>query len=189
MRAMKPKTFVSLLVLLASLGFAHAQIGGCVDVTNRIKAAVSGNSVKFLVTNDSMGGDPAVKLPKKLKVEYTVDGVPKTKLVMESAKLVIDIENGKKLAVTKAVYGNVAEKYTDVTAILAAAVKNNVLTIKVGNRTLGGDPAYNAAKQLQVSYTLDGKPFTASASEEEVVTLPASGIGVLVIVDAKYGSF
>lgn len=60
----------------------------------------------------------------------------------------------------------------DVTARLAAAMSGGGLSVVVGNKELGGDPAYNHVKRLKVEYEVDGKAMVKEAAEGETITLP-----------------
>jgi alpha-L-rhamnosidase len=66
----------------------------------------------------------------------------------------------------------------DVTAALAGHVKENRLRVEVNNRTLGIDPAHNAAKRLRVDYELDGKPFTKELNENQSLVIPEESTGM-----------
>jgi alpha-L-rhamnosidase len=80
-----------------------------------------------------------------------------------------------------------AEGQADVTAVLAAAVQGNRLSIIVTNDAFGGDPAYLVPKTLWVEY-LDGKKSrTASVAEKQVLNISASRGEMLTIVKAVYG--
>jgi hypothetical protein len=81
--------------------------------------------------------------------------------------------------VLRAVYGKLPEnpkilpeaKSVDVTAKLAALVKDGTLSVKADN-DLAGDPAFLALKELRVSYTLDGVSRTATAPEGQELRIP-----------------
>jgi hypothetical protein len=89
--------------------------------------------------------------------------------------------------VKKAVYG-VLEGSIDVKDKVVAAVSDNALSISVDNDTLGGDPANGIAKQLSVTYAVDGASQTVTAPEGQTLTIakPADG-KTLAITAASYG--
>jgi alpha-L-rhamnosidase len=62
----------------------------------------------------------------------------------------------------------------DVTSIVSPLVKDNTLSVQVGNDALGGDPALNHVKQLRVVYTTNGEEHEAKAGEGETLTIPES---------------
>ena len=179
------------LIVLLSRGAARADDApSSTDVTKQVQGMVTGNSLTIAANND-LGGDPAPTLTKKLKVEYTINGTADSKAVLEGGTLEIQAPKGAKLAVTKAVYGDLqSEKKVDVTKVVANAVQGDKLTLGVNNETLGGDPAPAAVKKLEVSYMVDGKACKTTASEFDTLTLPLSGDGTgkLVILSAVYGS-
>lgn len=176
------------LALLLTTQTVKAQTA---DVTAKIKAAVAGGALSISVDNDTLGGDPAVNIVKKLKVEYTIDGVASSKVAVENGVLTIHVSSDKKLVITKATYGDLPDKGIDVTDKLTAAIIKDALTISVDNDTLGGDPAPTIGKELRVGYTVKGVAHTATASENDTLNLPlaADGKGTLVIVKADYGVF
>ncbi len=162
------------------------------DVTEIIQKAIlsSSTSLSIRANNQIMEGDPAYKTPKKLKVEYSIDGVDGCKVVMEGAYLHINVPAGKKLIIKQALYGALSDEVVDVTEVVATAVKNSTVTIEVGAKFLGGNPAPGKAKTIRVRYTVNGVEHTAAASQDEgTLTLPlkSDGSGALVILSASYG--
>ena len=176
-------------IALFACGVVHAD-DAATDVTKQFQATVAGNSLAVIANND-LGGDPAPTLTKKLKVDYTVNGTADSKVVFEGTTLEIHAPKGAKLAVTKAIYGDLqGEQKVDVTKAVANGVQGDRLTLGVYNEILGGDPASTVVKKLLVNYTVDGKACKATASEFDTLTLPLStdGTGKLVIVSATYGA-
>lgn len=78
------------------------------------------------------------------------------------------------------------EAQADVTRVVAAAVKDGRLSIKVENDLLGGDPALLKVKTLRVDYRMDGTDATKTVREHEVLELAGSG---LQVKRARYGHF
>ncbi len=54
------------------------------DVTRRVARLVKAGRLSFDASNSTLGGDPAHGIPKKLHLEYTVDGVLRTVTVNEN---------------------------------------------------------------------------------------------------------
>ena len=77
----------------------------------------------------------------------------------------------------------------DVTSQLKAAVKNNALSVVVGN-DIAGDPAYNTVKSLRIEYSIDGVKRTRTLAEKETLRIPEAGEtpGKLLIQNATYGN-
>lgn len=63
--------------------------GNKVDVTAKVKAMVKNDKLEVAATNDNFG-DPAEGTGKKLKVDYTFNGVDKSKTVDENETLTIN---------------------------------------------------------------------------------------------------
>ena len=63
--------------------------GKTADVTEIVAGMVRHNTLSVTASNDAMGGDPAGNVVKKLKVDYTFDGVEKSKTVAENDTLTI----------------------------------------------------------------------------------------------------
>jgi len=74
------------------------------DVTDRVRGAVSGNSLSIAATND-LGGDPLYGTIKSLVVKYSLDGVEATKVAGENQTLAID-GGSKRLVIIEARYGS-----------------------------------------------------------------------------------
>lgn len=75
------------------------------------------------------------------------------------------------LVITRAIYG-AGKKQHDITAPLAAEVHDGRLRIQVRNDTMGGDPARNQPKTLQVWFTYDGRQDMVILHENDYLELP-----------------
>jgi hypothetical protein len=147
--------------------------GGTVDVTAKVKALVSRNTLSVAATNDNFT-DPAEGIVKTLRVDYTVDGKPHSKSVSENETLLIKA-GPQRLLVKKAVYGDLPDgSSTDVTASVAATIQDDQLTIAASNDNFG-DPASGIVKKLRVDYTFDGKDHSRTVSENETLTISNAG--------------
>jgi hypothetical protein len=101
-----------------------------------------------------------------------------------------------KVEIRKVIYGVLTEEQpsvVDVTAKVAAMVRDGALTVQADN-SLAGDPAPNLVKQMRVDYTYNGKPYTKTVDENATLTLPddtsrdpSGKPGVLEIRKALYG--
>ena len=76
-----------------------------VDVTSQVREKMQ-NGTLSVVANNDLGGDPAYLTVKRLRVEYTLDGVKKVRDVAENQTLQLpgEGETGA-LVVTRALYG------------------------------------------------------------------------------------
>ena len=147
--------------------------GPTIDVTDKVAAMVKDNTLRVDASND-LFGDPADGAFKRLRVDYTLGGVPGSKTVGEDATLTLPMDEKPlvgKLVIVKAVYGDLAGGETvDVTAQVAAMVKNNALTVVASNDHFG-DPASGAWKRLRVDYTIDGIARTKTVGESRTLTI------------------
>jgi hypothetical protein len=88
-----------------------------------------------------------------------------------------------KLTIVSAVYGDLDEdKTADVTAKVAAMVKDNSLSVEATNDNFG-EPAGGHPKKLKVSYSIDGIFRSKTVDEGETLDISTR----LVIVKAVYG--
>ena len=185
---------VCLAVGVSGFALAARALDGQVDVTEKVAAAVKDNALTIEATNDNFT-DPKEGEGKKLKVEYKIGDEAGVQVVDEDATLTVTAQDGKKLTITKAIYGVMDDAITqnaDVTKILVDAVKDKkTLSICADNDTMKCDPAFGVTKQLKVEYTVGGNAKSATVDEGDTLTLPASGDGdgELVIKKAAYGAF
>lgn len=78
--------------------------------------------------------------------------------------------------------------YSDVTAIVRELVVNNQLNFVANNTTMGGDPAVNVAKTLQITFQ-DGGGTNQTLSFPENATVQIDGGGQpLTVIEAFYGN-
>lgn len=77
--------------------------------------------------------------------------------------------------------------FRDVTALVTGFVSNNQLNFTASNGNLGGDPAYNTVKTLQITYKLGSTVQTQSFAENTTVTIGQTGQS-LTIIKALYGN-
>ena len=147
--------------------------GAKTDVTEKVVAMVKDDALSVVASNDNFG-DPAEGAAKKLTVDYTIDGVAKTKTVNEGETLVLSAK-APKLLIRKAVYGDLPDgAKTDVTEKVQAKVANDSLSVEATNENFG-DPAENVAKKLTVDYTFDGKDGSKTVNEGETLTISDKG--------------
>ncbi|MBI4978655.1 MAG: hypothetical protein HZC28_14335 [Spirochaetes bacterium] len=148
-----------------------------VDVTAKLAAMVKDNALSVKSGND-LAGDPASGVVKELRVEYTADGVKKTKTVGENAMLTIKDEGA--IVIVRARYGLLTEEKEtptttttmDITEKLAALVKDGALTAQVNNALAGNDPAPMTVKELRVEFSVNGVRKKKTIRENETLTLP-----------------
>jgi len=165
------------ILVIVKASYGDLPSGDQSDVTEKVKAMVKNNSLTVDATNENFD-DPAEGIVKKLSVEYTIDGVKQSKTVDESETLTISGKEstGKgKLVIHKAFYGDLPDGgKTDVTAQVAAAVKNDRLSLEATN-DIFGDPAECIVKKLTVVYTFEGEEKSKTVEENETLTISDKG--------------
>ena len=80
----------------------------------------------------------------------------------------------RKLEILKAEYG-APDKWTNVTARVAAALKENRLSLQVNYLSLAADPAPGQSKGLRVVYALDGKEQRAEVPDNKTLRIQSEG--------------
>ncbi len=63
------------------------------DVTARLNSQVQNGRLDMQVNNNTMGGDPARGIAKRLRVEYTYDGRPQQMVINENSQLYLPSNN------------------------------------------------------------------------------------------------
>ncbi|MBN2573757.1 MAG: DUF3395 domain-containing protein [Deltaproteobacteria bacterium] len=147
------------------------------DVTKIVASMVENNALR-VEANPRVLGDPAEGQFKYLWVEWSKGGVVARKRVDEGKTLVIRADErpvAQRLVIRQGLYGNLAAgKTVDVTAMVAAMVEDNTLSVTPRN-AMFGDPAKGQAKQLRVEYTFDGVAKSKTVDEWRPLTISVSG--------------
>ncbi len=113
---------------------------GIADVTATVKGLAASQSLKVFAANSALGWRPFPGA-KEAQVEYTIDNVVMSKVVLEGKKLCIRVPSGKVFVVTKATYGKLPDDIMDVTDTLAANSSRTNSPSPWENDALDGDPA------------------------------------------------
>src|SRR5882672_5833158 len=128
-----------------------------VDVTPRVQALVRDGVLDFRVSHDSLDADPAEGHRKELRLQVrNARGQIRQMTFVDSSQvhLYVGVAGGygygQGLQITSAQYG--AQHMADVTARLAAMVRNDQLTLRIAYDTVGVDPDEGHAKHIVVNY-------------------------------------
>jgi len=184
------------------------------DVTSLVNGMVRGARLNFQVSNEVMGGDPARGAVKQLRLQVRNDrGEVQTLTFREYETVDLQLSNGDRnndrdrddhdgrghwgerdrVIITRAQYGS-GNRMRDVTGLLNSQMQNGHIGLRVGNDTLGGDPARGSAKALTVWYTQGGREGQITLQENEYLSLGGRGQGGddyqranLRILRAEYG--
>jgi len=172
-----------------------------VDVTGRLAMMVQGNRLSVVISHDTMNVDPDEGRTKHIVVNYTYNGAPGQVELRDGETLTLPgpgvgtgIGNGAygTLSILRAEYGT-GSRVIDVTNRLNAQVQGNSLQLRVTNDSMGGDPAHEEAKWLDVWYVYNNRAGHANVHEKDVLILPGTGDanyyqGRLQITRAQYGA-
>jgi len=96
---------------------------------------------------------------------------------------------GGGLQILRADYG-ADNRFVNVTSRLASNVQGNALTLRITNSAMGGDPAEDHPKILNVWYTFNGRVGNARVNEKDTLNLPSESdffAGNLRVMRAQYG--
>ncbi len=199
--------------------------GTWVDVTERVRTLVNGDSLNMRVDNFTLGGDPAPGARKTLRLRVRDDYGREQLLTYpekESFSLNIRSSNagypggagnyggppqpgysggagnyggppqpvyGGGLKILRADYG-VDNRLANVTSRLASLIQGNSLSLRVTNENMGGDPAEDRPKTLNVWYSFNGRVANVAVNEKDTLNLPADSdffSGRLRVMRAQYG--
>ena len=98
---------------------------------------------------------------------------------------------GGGLQILRADYGDgVDKRFANVTSRLASRIQGNSLSLPVTNETMGGDPAEDRHKTLNVWYSFNGRIANVVVNEKDTLNLPADSdfvAGRLRVMRAQYG--
>jgi hypothetical protein len=153
------------------------------DVTNTLQNLVSNNQLNVKVNDTNLGGDPAEDQVKELRVEWEYRGRRQETRLREGEFVNLpgstgdgdDDRDSRSLRITKARYG-AGRRWLDVTSTLQNLVTNNRLNVKVNNTNMGGDPADDRPKELEVEWTYRGRRQESRLREGEYLDLPGGGV-------------
>lgn len=154
------------------------------DVTAVLKSNPAG-PYSVVVNNTNFGPDPANNQVKRLRVEYTLDGVPGVLFKAESTSFnfPVDIPKTVVATITSAKYEAINGKGSiDVLANLNTRAASGAYSLTVNNAAFGGtDPAYNSVKRLRLEYTRDGKSWVKYVDEAKVFNYPSDLANATVV--------
>jgi len=190
---------------IPGLQINSAQYGAfhMVDVTARLASLVQGDHLSVVISHNTMNADPDEGRTKHIVVNYTYNGAPGQVQLRDGETLnlpgpgvgyPVGGGNGAygALSILRAEYGT-GSRVIDVTNRLNAQVQGNSLQLRVTNDSMGGDPAHEEAKWLDVWYTYNNRAGHANVHEKDVLILPGTGDanyyqGRLQVTRAQYGA-
>jgi hypothetical protein len=199
--------------------------GTWVDVTERVRALVNGDTLNMRVDNFTLGGDPTPGARKTLRLRVRDDyGREQILTYPEKESFSLSIRSssagnpggagnyggppqpgyyagagnyggppqpayGGGLQIIRADYG-IDNRFANVTSRLASLIQGNSLSLRVTNESMGGDPAEERPKVLNVWYSFNGRVANVSVNEKDTLNLPADSdffANRLRVMRAQYG--
>ena len=177
-------------ILRADYGFKNQRN----DVTDILKDLIERGGVngRVAVTNQTMGGDPAVGKDKSLRIfarnrrneerqfDFNEGGFVETRMFnvrhddwddRPANYGNRDRDDWNSLKIIRAYYG-VQGRTVNVTDVLQSRIRDGVLSFVVTNSALRGDPAIGADKILIVVYRYQGKESATAVNEGNTLTIP-----------------
>src|SRR6266852_485890 len=170
-----------------------------VDVTSRLQSMTQNGSLHFRVTNDILGGDPAPGQVKELRIHVREQsGEVRDYLFQEGDTVNLALDGGGwysnrnaygDLRIIRARYG-AGERWMDVTRALQNLVSNNRLNVKVNDKNMGGNPAEDQRKGLEIEWEYQGRHQESRLREGVYINIPDNGAAYsdLHILRARYGA-
>jgi hypothetical protein len=199
--------------------------GNWVDVTDRVRTLVNGDTLNMRVDNFTLGGDPAPGARKTLRLRVRDDyGREQLLTYAEKESFSLSIRSGYAgnpggadnyggpaqsgypggpgnyggppqsaygggLQILRADYG-VDKRFANVASRLSSFIQGNSLSLRITNETMGGDPAEERPKILNVWYSFNGRVANVTVNEKDTLNLPADSdffAGRLRVMRAQYG--
>lgn len=129
----------------------------------------------------SLGKDGRTKVALPLESAGSVFVVfrkPAQEKRVESVDLAgADVVKTPRLEIKRAIYGvlqGTPDQRVDITEALRKMVQADQLSVKVDNK-IAGDPARKTVKELEIEYSVDGKPFSKKIYEGQTLLISESG--------------
>ncbi|RYX82941.1 hypothetical protein EON83_16960 [bacterium] len=196
------------LVIVKAMYEAIDGAGGT-DVTDKVRANVENSTTLSITADNELFGDPASMHVKQLRVEYTLDGIPKTTIVQENQGLDLPVEldtttypayewtsdsKGRQQLVgwnAGAVQLQISNGKTKSVKVPATAAPAQIS----GPWALSFPPNWGAPAKVQldslISWPKHSDPgvryFSGTATYTKTLTLPASAIGPNKVVSLDLG--
>ena len=153
--------------------------GHRVDVTNQVRAYMHDGILRFDVTDQMLGTDPARNHVKELfiRIRHWDGNVEEFRFPEYShVNLEVDPEAGyewhdRELHIMRAYYGG-AGHFVNVTDLLRSMKRDGRVFIVVDNRSMGGDPDREVHKVLRVLYWFEGQRRNVVVPEHGELRLP-----------------
>ena len=164
----------------ASYGVLSFEGSTLADVSDKFSGQVKDGRLQAQIAN--LGVDPAFGSAKEVRVAYEIDGKEQMRVAGEGGPITIPLgrTGAASFKFLRAVYGKfdprqkgVPKKYAlNVTAKLAAQLKDGKLTLIPNNVLTDDTPEVFMPRQLRVTCLVDGMPRTLTVRENAELNLP-----------------
>ena len=156
------------------------------DVTAAVAARIQGSGLRVQADPAMLGGDPAPGVVKQLRIRYSYNGVVADAIAQDGEWINIPLNTrgdtigavvrsrqnrDGQLKILSAQFGD-GTKQADVTAMLAARIQNDALSMPVDVASMGVDPIMGTKKTLRVNYQWQGQAMETVVAEGAMLTLP-----------------
>ncbi|MES2438298.1 MAG: family 78 glycoside hydrolase catalytic domain [Verrucomicrobiota bacterium] len=137
------------------------------DVTETVSRQARTGEFDLDVENQSFGSDPAYGKVKQLRVEYEISGKKSSRIFAEKMTLRFPHDLPPPATIVRAAYESEdGSGSLDVTKKLATRqAETGSFSLMVDNGSLGGDPAPNRKKRLNVEFSVNGRMMVKSIDE------------------------
>ena len=146
-----------------------------VDVTDRVRSLVQGDSLNFTVDGNTLGASQRNGRNRALRLQLRdSEGTSRQVTYRDGQQVNLPVYNAYQssdLHINRAVYGS-GGRSVDVTSRLNSQIQGGQLNLEVSNQTMGRDPAPNQPKTLTVQYTLNGRSNQVVVNEGDTLRLP-----------------
>src|SRR5438552_627499 len=146
-----------------------------VDVTDRVRSLVQGDSLNFTVDGNTLGASQRNGRNRALRLQLRDnEGTSRQVTYRDGQQVNLPVYNAYQssdLHINRAVYGS-GGRSVDVTSRLNSQIQGGQLNLEVSNQTMGRDPAPNQPKTLTVQYTLNGRSNQVVVNEGDTLRLP-----------------
>ena len=151
---------------IRAASYGSLQCGpGLADVTEPLRRLIRDGRLET-IDYRNFAGDPSPNMEKKLRVDYTVGGMPRRVTVTEHQILQLPqaADGPGELRIVRGIYGGILPEktaelpvtLTDITARVARHVQDGRIAVRVDQDLAGADPAPGRPKKLWLQYAIDG---------------------------------
>ncbi len=142
------------------------------DCRGEVQQIIDSGGSEISVAELAKGGDPAFGVVKTLTVEYETGGRTGRVTGRDGGVIHLTGETAA-IVITSARYGvlNDPARTRDVREKVQRIVDGGETSFEVPRLAAGDDPAVNVVKSVEIEYTVDGKPHSASGTDQDMLLL------------------